>query len=603
MRLEAHGLRHRIQTSTSVPHNSGPPFSPRISNPTAFQALSFLPLFPFTLVEWCLRNRVAQQFKYWLLGGNYSLLCRTGFDLGGMPGHLIGPLPGRALMLYPYSAHVFPSNRPLCERPALQIPLIHSRDALVDCTGLLAPQVILILRKNFPLIYSPQCGEVLQSTVTPACSGVPCLSPSGEVHGTTPAGWLDSPLSSLSSCGEADRTPPVGRPDSRAPNPSDKADRTTHPGPSDSSMSNSLSVSSMLQIPTLDHEPTPLTSVPATLPSGAAPMLTESVPVTRTSTKIHGVDHHFTLFLSTGSRPLMAPDPVMLANSGDLYLHQHHLNTQIWVKEASGWVIGRCCGKMTDHDPSTGNEVTGLYVTAPVYKTHARNDKQLTLLGASPSMAKSRVRESTREQQEEKILAETLFHPGHTDTLVSAPYNDAPHVHKAPGAQKDPTVHSDGSDKPTDCTAESLLPNLQGVIPNQNSLKISRSHTVLDRLEKRLSLLKKNFRYPSLTFPKDPNSVTDPLPQLLFTSRQQSSNMEFLTHQDQIAALASEADTVQTHGDQELEEKRTNVISKLWKEQAYLNGIIAEQWQLKKVENGFISNQGQPHIIQTGVIY
>ncbi|KAI6098571.1 hypothetical protein F5141DRAFT_1219676 [Pisolithus sp. B1] len=202
-------------------------------------------------------------------------------------------------------------------------------------------EVIPILRKNSPLIYSPQRREVLQSTVTPACSGVPCLSPSGEVHGTTPAGRLDSPLSSLSSCGEADRTPPVGRPDSRAPNPSDKADRTTHPGPSDSSMSNSLSISSMLQIPTLDHEPTPLTSVPAMLPSGAAPTLTESVPVTRTSTKIRSVDHHFTLFLSTGSRPLMAPDPVMLANSGDLYLHQHHLNTQIWVKEASGWVIGR----------------------------------------------------------------------------------------------------------------------------------------------------------------------------------------------------------------------------------------------------------------------
>ncbi|KAI5991847.1 hypothetical protein EDD15DRAFT_2197296 [Pisolithus albus] len=405
-------------------------------------------------------------------------------------------------------------------------------------------EVVLILRKSFPLTYSPQCGEVLQSMVIPARTGASCSSPSGEVDGTTPAGQSDSPLSSLSSCGEVERTSPMGRPDSLAPNPSDKADRTTHPGPSDSSMSNPSSVSSMQQIST-SHEPAPLTSVPARFPSGAAPMLTESVSVTRTSTKICGVDQHFTLFLSTGNRPLTAPDPVMLANSGDLYLHQHHLNTQIWVKEASGWVVG--CGKMTDCDPSTGNEVTGLYVTAPVYKTHARNDKQLTLSGASPSMAKSRVRESTREQQEEKILAETLFHPGHTDTLVSAPYNDAHRVHKTPGAQRDPTVLSDGSNKLTDCAAESLLPDSQGVIPNQNSLKISWSHAILDRLEKRLSLLKKNFRYPSLMFPKDPNSVTDPLPQLLFTSQQQSSNMEFLTHQDQIAMLASEADIIQTH--------------------------------------------------------
>ncbi|KAI6038215.1 hypothetical protein EDC04DRAFT_2604206 [Pisolithus marmoratus] len=187
---------------------------------------------------------------------------------------------------------------------------------------------------------------------------------------------------------------------------------------------------------------------------------------------------------ASGENPT-SPNPVIPANSGDLYLHQHHLNIQIWLKEASGWVIG--CGKMTDCNPFMGNAVTGLYMMPPVYKIHARNDKQLAPSGAPPSATvKSRARDSTREQQEEQILAETLFHPGPMDALVSTPYNDAPHVHKPPGVQRDPTLQSDCS-----------------------------------------------------------NKLTDPHPQLTFTSRQQSSNMQFLTHQDQIVMLASKADIIQ----------------------------------------------------------
>ncbi|KAI6040036.1 hypothetical protein EDC04DRAFT_2602780 [Pisolithus marmoratus] len=125
--------------------------------------------------------------------------------------------------------------------------------------------------------------------------------------------------------------------------------------------------------------------------------------------------------------------------------------------------ISAGCGKMTDRDPFTEHAVTGLYVTPPIYKTHARNDKQLALSGAPPSAtAKSRARDSTREQQEEQILAETLFHPGPTDALVSAPYNDAPRVHKPPGAQRDPTLQSDCSNKLTDREAESGNPQFAG---------------------------------------------------------------------------------------------------------------------------------------------
>ncbi|KAI6041039.1 hypothetical protein EDC04DRAFT_2601952 [Pisolithus marmoratus] len=158
-----------------------------------------------------------------------------------------------------------------------------------------------------------------------------------------------------------------------------------------------------------------------------------------------------------------------------------------------------------------GHVVTGLYMTPPVYKTHARNDKQLALL------AGSRARESTREQQEEQILAETLFHPGPTDALVSVPYNDAPCMHKPPGTQRDPTLLSDCSDKLTDHEAESGTSNLQDLESNVKS-KISKAHTVLDRMEKQFSRLRKDFQYPSLTFPKDPSSVMDPHPQLAFTN-------------------------------------------------------------------------------------
>ncbi|KAI6037539.1 hypothetical protein EDC04DRAFT_2604765 [Pisolithus marmoratus] len=101
-----------------------------------------------------------------------------------------------------------------------------------------------------------------------------------------------------------------------------------------------------------------------------------------------------------------------------------------------------------------GHAVTGLYMMSPIYKTHARNDKQLALSGAPPSATASQGRDSTREQQEEQILAETLFHPGPMDALVSTPYNDAPHVHKPPGVQRDPTLQSDCSNKLTDREAE-----------------------------------------------------------------------------------------------------------------------------------------------------
>ncbi|KAI6037538.1 hypothetical protein EDC04DRAFT_2897493 [Pisolithus marmoratus] len=193
-------------------------------------------------------------------------------------------------------------------------------------------------------------------------------------------------------------------------------------------------------------------------------------------------------------------------------------------------------------------------------------------------LQQSQGRDSTREQQEEQILAETLFHPGPMDALVSTPYNDAPHVHKPPGVQRDPTLQSDCSNKLTDREAELGTPNLQDVKSNAKS---------------------KDFQYPSLTFPKDPSSVTDPHPQLTFTSQQQSSNMQFLTHQDQIVMLASEADIIQPYGDQELKKRRINIVIKLWEEQAYLGGIIAEQWQQRKVKCRYVSSKDQPHIIET----
>ncbi|KAI6010628.1 hypothetical protein BKA83DRAFT_4132465 [Pisolithus microcarpus] len=249
------------------------------------------------------------------------------------------------------------------------------------------------------------------------------------------------------------------------------------------------------------------------------------------------------------------------------------------------------CGKMNDRDPFTGCAVTGLYVTPPVHKTHARNDKQLALSSATPSaMAKSRARESTKEQQEEQILASTLFHPGPTDALVSTPYNDAPRVHKPPGVQRDITLLSDCSDKLTDREAELGTPNLRDVESDAKS-KTSKSHAILDRVEKQFSRLKKDFQYPSLTFSKDPSSVMDLHPQLAFTNRQQSSNMQFLTHQDQIAMLASEVNIIQPYGDQELEKRRINIVTKLREEQVYLGGIIAEQWQRRKVKCGFISEK------------
>ncbi|KAI6040038.1 hypothetical protein EDC04DRAFT_2602782 [Pisolithus marmoratus] len=212
-------------------------------------------------------------------------------------------------------------------------------------------EAVPIMRKNFPLVCSPQHRA---STAIPAFTGTPCSlttvtsEASGEVGGTVSVGRSDSPLSPLSSSGEADRTPPASRSDSPVPNPSGEADRTARPPLSDPPMSNPLKVSS---IPIHDNERNQehdihacpahlnperpcLTTVPVTLPS-------ESASITRTYTKIRGVDHHFTLLLSTGNQPLLAPNPAIPANSGDLYLHQHHLNTQIWVKEASGWVIGR----------------------------------------------------------------------------------------------------------------------------------------------------------------------------------------------------------------------------------------------------------------------
>ncbi|KAI6131847.1 hypothetical protein EDD17DRAFT_1757269 [Pisolithus thermaeus] len=215
-------------------------------------------------------------------------------------------------------------------------------------------EAVPIMHKNFPLFCSPQNQEALQSTVIPAFTGTPCSSTtvtseaSGEVDGTAPVGRSDSPLSPLSSSGEADRTPPASRSHSLVPNPSGLVDNTVRSGLSDSPTLNSLNVSS---IPVrdnerneepdihgcaahLDPERIPLTAVPVTLPSG-------SFSITRTSNKICGVDHHFTLLSSIGYQPLSAPDPAMPANSGDVYLHQHHLNMQVWVKEASGWVIGR----------------------------------------------------------------------------------------------------------------------------------------------------------------------------------------------------------------------------------------------------------------------
>ncbi|KAI6037537.1 hypothetical protein EDC04DRAFT_2604763 [Pisolithus marmoratus] len=215
-------------------------------------------------------------------------------------------------------------------------------------------KAVLIMCKNFPLVCSPQHQA---STIIPAFTGTPCSltmvtleasgEASGEVGGTVSVGCSDSPLSLLSSSGEADRTPPVSHSDSPVPNPSGEADRTAHPPHLDPPMSNPLKVSS---IPIHDNECNQehdihacpahfnpeqpcLTTVPVMLPS-------ESASITRTYTKIHGVDHHFTLLLSTGNQPLLAPNPAIPANSGDLYLHQHYLNTQIWVKEASGWVIG-----------------------------------------------------------------------------------------------------------------------------------------------------------------------------------------------------------------------------------------------------------------------
>ncbi|KIK13550.1 hypothetical protein PISMIDRAFT_25533 [Pisolithus microcarpus 441] len=211
-------------------------------------------------------------------------------------------------------------------------------------------EAVPIMRKNFPLVRSSLHRGALQSTIIPAFAGTLCssttvtLEASDEVGRTVPEGRLGSPLSPLSSSGEADRTPPASRSDSPVLNPSGVADRNAHPGLSDPPMAKSSNVSSTpvhdnernqghdihACAAHLDREHT----VPVTLPS-------ESVSIARTSTKIRGVDHHFTLLLSTGNQPLPAPDPAIPANSGDLYLHQHHLNTQIWVKEASGWVIGR----------------------------------------------------------------------------------------------------------------------------------------------------------------------------------------------------------------------------------------------------------------------
>ncbi|KAI6006262.1 hypothetical protein F5J12DRAFT_783035 [Pisolithus orientalis] len=181
----------------------------------------------------------------------------------------------------------------------------------------------------------------------------------------------------LSSCGEMGRRPAslLNYPTLNSLSSSKEADRTGHPSLLDTTMPNSSNISSVptsntetnqghnihsftAQVSTLGTGCTPLAArdalterslptsmttggtVSATLPSGTALMLPKSVSVTRMSMKIYGVNHHFMLFLLTGNQPLAGPNPAMLVNSGDLYLHQYHLNTQIWVKETSGWVIG-----------------------------------------------------------------------------------------------------------------------------------------------------------------------------------------------------------------------------------------------------------------------
>ncbi|KAI6157724.1 hypothetical protein BKA82DRAFT_4009986 [Pisolithus tinctorius] len=207
--------------------------------------------------------------------------------------------------------------------------------------------------------------------------------------------------------------------------------------------------------------------------------------------------------------------------------------------------ISAGCSKMTNCNPFTGQAVTGFYVAPSVYKTHGRNDKQLSLLGATPSC-----------HSEVKAL----------------------HMHKPPGAQRDQTVLSN-SDKLTGtlaaeyCAMELGALDLQGVISNQNSLKIS----------------------------KIPAQLWTPLPSLHLPVGNGLPTWSFSPVKDEIIILVSDADIIQTYGDQELEERRTSLITKLSDQQAFLDGIIAEQWQWQKVKNGLIPTGDQLHIIQTGV--
>lgn len=103
---------------------------------------------------------------------------------------------------------------------------------------------------------------------------------------------------------------------------------------------------------TLPHPPTSENVLSALNGNSPVTMSAEHPNVSRTSFKIRGVDHHFTLFYSSGAQALEVPNPGDFAVLGDIYHHNIGSTNQLWVKETSGWVTGTTAHRhpiLSDH--------------------------------------------------------------------------------------------------------------------------------------------------------------------------------------------------------------------------------------------------------------
>lgn len=264
--------------------------------------------------------------------------------------------------------------------------------------------------------------------------------------------------------------------------------------------------------------------------------------------------------------------------------------------------IASDCASKVSRDPQTHEEVSGLYLTAGVLKTHQRAQLNWARARQNQVDAVDALAEKligvTIDQKElsDGFLTNLTSHDPVKDsdtnkvsTPLSEPYSDKSSSIIVQATSTQSSTASESNSLPSPLPSQSPSSSIpHEAIPVDTTSFSSRCRSQLESVGQQFRKLKGNLSKQEirLTFGDVPDSDTPPA--LEFTSRGGSSNRSFLETKQKASLLIEEVDMVdiglikQTPVRAELRAARKAIVDEMEEYLRYLDAVLLEQWLRKE---------------------